>query len=97
MKIAQESLRSLGIDEHGLDDMDRQILSALIDNFNGGPVGVNSLAVAISEDPTTVEDVYEPYLIKEGFIQRTARGRICLLYTSPSPRDKRQSRMPAAA
>ena len=56
--------------------MDRQILSALIDNFNGGPVGVNSLAVAISEDPTTVEDVYEPYLIKEGFIQRTARGRI---------------------
>ena len=76
MKIAQESLKSLGIDEHGLDDMDRQILSALIDNFNGGPVGVNSLAVAISEDPTTVEDVYEPYLIKEGFIQRTARGRI---------------------
>ena len=76
MKIAQESLKSLGIDEHGLDDMDRQILSALIDNFNGGPVGVNSLAVAISEYPTTVEDVYEPYLIKEGFIQRTARGRI---------------------
>ena len=76
MKIAQESLKSLGIDEHGLDDMDRQILSVLIDNFNGGPVGVNSLAVAISEDPTTVEDVYEPYLIKEGFIQRTARGRI---------------------
>ena len=65
MKIAQESLKSLGIDEHGLDDMDRQILYALIDNFNGGPVGVNSLAVAISEDPTTVEDVYEPYLIKE--------------------------------
>ena len=76
MNIAQESLKSLGIDEHGLDDMDRQILSALIDNFDGGPVGVNSLAVAISEDPTTVEDVYEPYLIKKGFIQRTARGRI---------------------
>jgi len=75
-KIAQESLKSLGIDNHGLDDMDRQILSALIDNFDGGPVGVNSLAVAISEDRATVEDVYEPFLIKEGFIQRTARGRI---------------------
>ena len=74
--IAQESLKSLGIDNYGLDDMDRQILTVLIDNFNGGPVGVGSLAVAISEDPTTIEDVYEPFLIKEGFIQRTARGRI---------------------
>ena len=76
MDIAQESLKSLGIDNYGLDDMDRQILTVLIDNFNGGPVGVGSLAVAISEDPTTIEDVYEPFLIKEGFIQRTARGRI---------------------
>ena len=67
-KIAQESLKSLGIDNHGLDDMDRQILSALIDNFDGGPVGVSSLAVAISEDRTTVEDVYEPFLIKEGLL-----------------------------
>mgnify|MGYP000952877843 CR=1 FL=1 len=75
-EIAQESLKSLGIDNYGLDDMDRQILTALIDNFDGGPVGVSSLAVAISEDTTTVEDVYEPFLIKEGFIQRTARGRI---------------------
>ena len=74
--IAQQSLESLGIDNYGLDDMDRQILTVLIDNFNGGPVGVGSLAVAISEDPTTIEDVYEPFLIKEGFIQRTARGRI---------------------
>ena len=77
-KIAQESLKSLGIDNHGLDDMDRQILSALIDNFDGGPVGVNSLAVAISEDRITVEDVYEPFLIKEGYVQRTSRGRIAL-------------------
>ena len=69
-------MKSFGIDNHGLDDMDRQILSALIDNFAGGPVGVSSLAVAISEDRTTVEDVYEPFLIKEGFIQRTARVRI---------------------
>ena len=75
-EIPQESLKSLGIDNYGLDNMDRQILTALIDNFDGGPVGVSSLAVAISEDTTTVEDVYEPFLIKEGFIQRTARGRI---------------------
>ena len=75
-RVAQESLKSLGVDHYGLDGMDRQILKTLIDKFNGGPVGVSSLAVAISEDTTTIEDVYEPYLIKEGFIQRTARGRI---------------------
>ena len=56
--------------------MDRRILTALIDKFNGGPVGVSSLSVAVSEDVSTLEDVYEPYLIKEGFIQRTSRGRI---------------------
>ena len=56
--------------------MDRQILSALIDQFDGGPVGVKSLSVAVSEDASTIEDVYEPYLIKQGFIQRTNRGRI---------------------
>ena len=75
-RVAQESLKSLGVDHYGLDGMDRQILTTLIDKFNGGPVGVSSLAVAISEDTTTIEDVYEPYLIKEGFIQRTPRGRI---------------------
>ena len=75
-RVAQESLKSLGVDYYGLDGMDRQILITLIDKFDGGPVGVSSLAVAISEDTTTIEDVYEPYLIKEGFIQRTARGRI---------------------
>jgi Holliday junction DNA helicase RuvB len=73
--VAQKSLKSLGVDRHGLDSMDRQILTTLIDKFGGGPVGINSLAVAISEETTTIEDVYEPYLIKEGFIQRTARGR----------------------
>ena len=75
-KVAKSSLNSLGIDEFGLDDMDRAILTAIIDKFNGGPVGVNSLSVAVSEDSGTIEDVYEPYLIKEGFIQRTNRGRI---------------------
>lgn len=75
-KVAQASLAALGIDENGLDDMDRRILSVLIDKFNGGPVGGSSLSVAVGEDATTIEDVYEPYLIKEGFIQRTTRGRI---------------------
>ena len=74
--VAKGSLSSLGIDEYGLDTMDRMILETLIDKFNGGPVGLNSLAVAVSEDVSTIEDVYEPYLIKEGFIQRTSRGRI---------------------
>jgi len=74
--VAKASLKSLGIDEFGLDDMDRAILTAIIDKFSGGPVGVNSLSVAVSEDSATIEDVYEPYLIKEGFIQRTNRGRI---------------------
>ena len=75
-KVAKEALDGMGIDSHGLDEMDRRILGVLIDQFNGGPVGVSSLSVAISEDATTIEDVYEPYLIKEGFIQRTSRGRI---------------------
>ena len=74
--VVQGSLEYLGIDEYGLDDMDRTILSTMIEKFNGGPVGVNSLSVAVSEDTATIEDVYEPYLIKEGFIQRTSRGRI---------------------
>jgi len=77
-KIACESLDRLGIDASGLDDMDRRILEALVKKFNGGPVGVDSLGVAISEDPHTIEDVYEPFLIKEGFIQRTPRGRVAL-------------------
>ena len=75
-KTAIESLDKLGIDNFGLDEMDRLILNTLIERFDGGPVGVNSLSVAVSEDPITIEDVYEPYLIKQGFIQRTSRGRI---------------------
>ena len=75
-EIAKQSLSALGIDETGLDEMDRRILATLIDKFDGGPVGLGSLAVAIGEDATTIEDVYEPFLIKEGFIQRTSRGRI---------------------
>ena len=75
-EVAKDCLNTLGIDQFGLDSMDRTILDTLIDKFNGGPVGLNSLAVAVSEDVSTIEDVYEPFLIKEGFIQRTNRGRI---------------------
>jgi holliday junction DNA helicase RuvB len=78
INIAKESLDRLGIDEVGLDDMDRRILKALVINFNGGPVGIESLGVSISEDARTIEEVYEPFLIKEGFIQRTSRGRMAL-------------------
>jgi len=74
--VARAALDAMGIDDIGLDDMDRRILATLVEKFDGGPVGVSSLAVAIGEDRTTIEDVYEPFLIKEGFIQRTARGRI---------------------
>mgnify|MGYP001400732149 FL=1 len=74
--VAKNSLQKLGIDEIGLDDMDRKILDTLIEKFTGGPVGVKSLAVAVGEDSTTIEDVYEPFLIKEGFLQRTPRGRV---------------------
>ena len=74
--IANEALEALAIDEYGLDQMDKNILKALIRNFNGGPVGLDSLGVVVSENPKTIEEVYEPYLIKEGFIQRTARGRL---------------------
>ncbi len=76
INVAKSALQALGIDEIGLDDMDRKILFTLVDKFTGGPVGVKSLAVAIGEDSSTIEDVYEPFLIKEGFIQRTSRGRI---------------------
>ena len=78
LDVAKSSLNRLGIDEQGLDDMDRRILTALVEKFNGGPVGLESLGVAISEDARTIEEVYEPYLIKEGFVQRTSRGRKAL-------------------
>lgn len=81
IEVAKNSLSRLGIDEEGLDDMDRRILTALVKKFNGGPVGLESLGVAISEDARTIEEVYEPYLIKEGFIQRTSRGRKALVKT----------------
>ena len=76
VEVARDTLSRLGIDGFGLDEMDRKILDSLVNTFKGGPVGLESLSVAISEDAKTIEEVYEPYLIKEGFIQRTARGRL---------------------
>ncbi len=75
-KTAVLALSMLEVDEKGFDQMDRTILLALIDKFDGGPVGIESLAAAIGEERTTLEDVYEPYLIQEGYIQRTPRGRV---------------------
>jgi holliday junction DNA helicase RuvB len=74
-EVADYSLKALEVDEHGLDEMDKRILLCLIEKYNGGPVGVNTLAVAVAEEPGTIEEVYEPYLIQEGFIKRTPRGR----------------------
>jgi Holliday junction DNA helicase RuvB len=74
--IAEQSLQLLDIDERGLDNMDRTILTTIVEKFAGGPVGLNSLAVAVGEDPETIEDVYEPFLIQNGLLQRTARGRL---------------------
>ena len=74
-QVAQEGLAWLGIDEAGFDAMDRKILLTIIEKFNGGPVGVESVAAAVQEDKGTLEDVYEPYLIQAGFLDRTGRGR----------------------
>lgn len=75
MKITQHSLKALRVDEHGLDDMDNKILSSIIDKFKGGPVGITTIATSVGEEPGTLEEVYEPFLIQEGFLQRTPRGR----------------------
>jgi Holliday junction DNA helicase RuvB len=74
--IAEYGLNALNVDSKGLDEMDNKILSVLIDNFSGGPVGLNTLSTALGEQAETIEEVYEPYLIKEGYLQRTPRGRM---------------------
>ncbi|MGO4913294.1 Holliday junction branch migration DNA helicase RuvB [Leeuwenhoekiella sp. W20_SRS_FM14] len=73
--IARFSLKALNVDAHGLDEMDNKILSTIIDKFKGGPVGITTLATAVSESAETIEEVYEPFLIQQGFIMRTPRGR----------------------
>lgn len=74
--IADKALNALDVDENGLDDMDVRILKAIIENYSGGPVGLGTLGVAVGEDKGTIEEVYEPFLIKEGFMQRTPKGRV---------------------
>ena len=75
LDIARYALQALNVDRNGLDEMDLRILSTIIDKFKGGPVGLTTIATAVGEDAGTVEEVYEPYLIQEGYLQRTPRGR----------------------
>src|SRR5687767_7755431 len=75
LAITQHALKALNVDEHGLDEMDNRILAVIIEKFKGGPVGITTIATAVSEEAGTLEEVYEPFLIQEGFLQRTPRGR----------------------
>lgn len=75
LDITQHALKALNVDEHGLDEMDNRILTAIIGKFKGGPVGITTIATAVGEEPGTLEEVYEPFLIQEGFLMRTPRGR----------------------
>ncbi len=90
--VASEALALLEIDPHGLDEMDKRLLETLLFKFAGGPVGITTLAVAVAEEPDTIEEVYEPYLIQEGYIQRTPRGRIA----TPLCRERMQLAAPLA-
>jgi Holliday junction DNA helicase RuvB len=89
--VASDALLMLDVDEFGLDDMDSRVLRTIIEKFDGGPVGVNTIAAAIAEDPMTIEEVYEPFLVQNGFLQRSPRGRVATAqayrhfgYTPPS-------------
>jgi len=75
IEVSKKALKALEVDEFGLDEMDKDIILTIIEKFRGGPVGLNTLSVAVNEDPGTIEEVYEPFLIQQGFIQRTPRGR----------------------
>ncbi len=75
LSITKKALNSLEVDDYGLDEMDKEIILTIIEKFNGGPVGLNTVSVAVNEDPGTIEEVYEPFLIQQGFIKRTPRGR----------------------
>ncbi|MFO8086437.1 MAG: Holliday junction branch migration DNA helicase RuvB [Bacteroidales bacterium] len=95
IKIVQFSLDSLNVDKFGLDEMDNRILTTLIDKFQGGPVGLNTLATSVGEEPGTLEEVYEPFLIQEGFLDRTPRGRKVTLkayeHLGRTPNQKQQN------
>ena len=75
LEISHLSLSALNVDQHGLDEMDNRLLSAIIEKFKGGPVGITTIATAVGEESGTIEEVYEPFLIKEGYLKRTPRGR----------------------
>ena len=75
LEVSQKALAALEVDEFGLDEMDKEIILAIIEKYNGGPVGIGTIAVAVNEEPDTIEEVYEPFLIQQGFIHRTPRGR----------------------
>lgn len=94
-KIASKGLEMLDIDEKGLDNLDRKLLQMIIDRFDGGPVGINTISALVSEEKDTIEDVYEPYLIQEGFIEKTPKGRVVTKYAythlgSKLPLDKQK-------
>ena len=76
VSIARDALKLIDVDEHGFDDIDRKLLRAVIERFGGGPVGVNTIAAVLSEEVDAIEDIYEPYLLQIGFLQRTPRGRV---------------------
>ncbi len=76
LEITKSSLLSLDVDEKGLDEMDRRLLLTIIEKYNGGPVGIETLAASLREDKETIEDVYEPFLLQEGLLDRTPRGRV---------------------
>ncbi|MFN2565854.1 MAG: Holliday junction branch migration DNA helicase RuvB [Gemmatimonadaceae bacterium] len=78
--VARQALQILDVDEYGLDDMDARILKTIIEKFEGGPVGLNTIAAAVGEDANTIEEVYEPFLLQHGFVQRTSRGRMATPY-----------------
>jgi Holliday junction DNA helicase RuvB len=89
--VAREALEMLDVDHFGLDEMDARLLRTLIEKFEGGPVGLQTIAAAVGEDADTIEEVYEPFLVQNGFLQRTARGRMATAlafrhfgYTPPS-------------
>jgi Holliday junction DNA helicase RuvB len=97
LDITQFALTQLDVDGRGLDEMDKKILLTVLDKFSGGPVGISSLAVAVGEDVGTLEEVYEPFLVQQGLIQRTPRGRIATRqafeHFKRRPCDPRQARL----
>jgi len=98
LEVARKGLGLLEVDEHGFDEIDRKLLRTIIDKFSGGPVGLNTIAAAISEEKDAIEDIYEPFLIQAGFLDRTPRGRVATLraydyFGLDAPTERRDSRL----